>query len=294
MRQQSERASHVVGGLAWGEASRRRLRRAFEPWDRPSGDAAPLEVRRELAGDLRGPVPEARLDSLADPLMEELASPRRDALVEHALIESVREDVASGGGAVGPCLGIAGAQEPLGAHEALARVLDRLDVRFERRRHRLGAELETRDARGLQYGHLELLQANDLQLDEVAEASRNVPLERLEVGRHDGSLVALLEPAASHQVVDRRRQEQRIPLALCVQEPSERSRRSGTTESGGQVGLDARQREEVERQLHAAVLQAEEAPHPVERPGVGDRLGSAVAAEQEKPRTLGALGEDRD
>ena len=79
-----------------------------------------------------------------------------------------------------------------------------------------------------------------------------------------------------------------------MQEPGERSRRSGTTESDGQVGLDTRQREEVERQLHAAVLQAEEAPHPVERPGVGDRLGSAVAAEQEKPRTLGALGEDRD
>jgi len=292
--EQREGAPQIAGGLAGREAAFRRFRRACEPRDRPRRLMAAFEVRRELGRDLGGPRPEAALEALADLLMQEPAPPGRDPVVQDALVDGVREGVARGDHAVGPRLRIARAQEALRADQALARVLHGLEPYAECRRHRLRAELETGDARGLEHRDLELVEAEDLQLDELLEAARDVPLDRLQLRPYRHAAVAVCEPPTGHEEVHRRHEEERISLGVRVQESRERGRWGAAREAGAQIGLDARERKEAERELYAAALQRERAAHRVERAAVGDRLGGAVRAEKQKPRRLGALGEDRD
>ena len=123
-----ERRLEVQARLLIGEARPRMGRRLAVVADRALDVAAALEVRRELARDLRRASAVRGLQALADRLVQAPAGRRRDPLVDDLLVERVTEGVARARRAVGPRALARCAQDLLAADEPVAELLDVLDV----------------------------------------------------------------------------------------------------------------------------------------------------------------------
>ena len=226
--------------------------------------------------------------------MQQPAAPGREPIRETALVEHVSERVAGGDHPVRPGLGAARAQEPLRPHEPLAHVLHLRHLRTDRRGDRLRAELEAGDAPGLEHGYLERLETEDLRLEQLLQTPRNVPFKGGELAPHGHPVSRLLEAAPYAEMIDRGHQEQRVAVGMRMQHRREPDGHLMTAEARREVGLDPREREAVQRELHAATVHSQRTPQGVERARAHDHVCGAEGAEQEKPCPLGALGENRD
>ena len=172
LRGSSMRSSTLVGSSSWasgsmsialpysrvrldvGVAAERIARRQLEVLHAAVVLARRLEADGELGGDVADVGAIALFLARGDPALPFDAPRLGDAAAQPLLVHGVHEGVAVGDGAVGPVVAAAAGDELLALHQAVADLLDRLDVEPRRRGDRRGRELRAAHRRDLQHAPL--------------------------------------------------------------------------------------------------------------------------------------------
>ncbi len=176
-----ERVLELCRGLAVGIAARIVLGSEDPVAQRALEIAAVLEVVGELGGDLHRARAVEGLAAPADALVQAQAPRGGDALVHDARLQSVLKGEARGDAAVGEVARAGRVQDLRAARELVAALLDLDRVALQTRGDGGARELDARDRGGLERAALCLVEARELQLEDLADAARNVALERVEI-----------------------------------------------------------------------------------------------------------------
>ena len=137
-----------------GVAGQRIARRQLEVLHAAVVPARRLEADGELGGDVADVGAIGLFLARGDPALPFDAPCLGDAAAQPLLVHGVHEGIAVGDGAVGPVVAAAAGDELLALHQAIADLLDRLDVEPRCRGDRRGGELRAAHRRDLQHAPL--------------------------------------------------------------------------------------------------------------------------------------------
>src|SRR5215831_861380 len=113
----------MTEGFLWGRPPQRVLRRLLQIVQRPRIVPPTLKVDRQGCGVLSGLRPITALFPLANGAMELDAPPRRQAVIQHLLVEGMAELVAPRHRPVRPFLYPAGLQDVAASRQAITALL---------------------------------------------------------------------------------------------------------------------------------------------------------------------------
>src|SRR6266568_1248437 len=180
------------------------------------GIAPPLEMHRELGGDLPRPLTVAGFDTQAHPSVNRRPAPRGDALIEHLTVEGVEEGIARRDRAVRPVNRSAPPEELLAPRETRTARLDLHPAELDAGRHRGGGEFVPGHARHFQDVPLRGAEPIELVLDHRADIRGNVDRHGVAGGAEPPPPVELDEHAPRDQVVRDVHDEKGIAVAAGV------------------------------------------------------------------------------
>jgi hypothetical protein len=126
-----------------GEPPRRLLRRDAKETNRARRIPAPLEMERELGGDLVATVSPRGLLRLSEPAVKTGSAGRRQTPVEDPLMERVNEVVPAAGRAVRGRVETSRIDQARGSRKGLQALVDRIRIEPERGRYGARGKLAT-------------------------------------------------------------------------------------------------------------------------------------------------------
>jgi hypothetical protein len=277
-----------------GVAGKRIARRQLEVLHAAVVLARRLEADGELGGDVADVGAIALFLARGDPALP-LDAPRLgDAAAQPLLVHGMHEGIAVGDGAVGPVVAAAAGDELLALHQAVADLLDRLDVEPRRRGDRRGRELRAANRSDLQHAPLLGCEVLDLLADQDLHSVGNGeadPRDRL----GEPPTVVVPERVAAHQIVGQRHDEQRVAVGAPVDELRQLAELCRLEcEAALQVGGDVFQPEEAQCHLGARTVEGDGFLDRLHGVAARAGLGRAVGADHHQARALRPARQEGD
>ncbi len=260
--------------------------------------APPLEMHRELGGDLPRPLTVAGFDTQAHSSVKRRPAPRGDALVEHLTVERMEEGIARRDRAIRPLLRSARPEELLAPRETRAARLDLHAAPLDAGRHRRRGEFGPGHARHLQDVPVGGAEPIELALDHRADIHRDVDGHGLGRYAEPPPPSALDENAPRDQVVGDIHHEEGIAVAAGVDLSGQASHRRGELCSDGkppdEILLHGRSTETVQGELPTEPVKLKLVLDPPEPMFLRQHLHRSIGAEHQEPRPLRPPPEERE
>src|SRR5207245_433121 len=147
---ETDRSLEVRDGFSWSVPPDGVLPGLMQVTHGSLGIAPPLEMHRELGGDLPRPLTVAGFDTQAHSSVKRRTAPRGDALIEHLTVERVEESIARRDRAIRPLLRSAPPEELLAPREPRTARLDLHAAELDAGCHRRCGEFGPGHARHFQ------------------------------------------------------------------------------------------------------------------------------------------------